>query len=149
MTFVPMGDPQYLASEEPIPFRREYVGGFAYPLHGSTADTARTDAAHNLIGGNIAAALHAPARLLGLRVSAFTLRLAVQGSGSFFFPDVMVFRQGADDHAQDPLVLVEILSDHTVERDRPAKYAAYTHMPTVHAQPCGAHLPHRPPAGTR
>ena len=58
MILQPMSVPEYLRSEELSAFRREYVGGFAYPLHGNTADTAGTTAAHNLIGGNIAAALH-------------------------------------------------------------------------------------------
>ena len=125
-----MSASEYLRSEELSAFRRKYVGGFAYPLHGGTADTAGTSAAHNLIGGSIAAALLVPARLRGLRVSAFTLRLAIPAALSFYYPDVMVFPSGPDaGQVSGPLVLVEVLSEHTALRDRLEKYAAYTALP--------------------
>ncbi|WP_407572863.1 hypothetical protein [Deinococcus altitudinis] len=47
MTFMPMSVQTYLETEDCSPFRREYVGGFVYPLHGDTADTAGTTTAHN------------------------------------------------------------------------------------------------------
>jgi len=45
----------------------------------------------------------------------------------------MVYRPGVGGHVQDPLVLVEVMSEHTVLRDRLAKYAAYTAIPGLQA----------------
>ena len=42
----------------------------------------------------------------------------------------MVFPPGeAQEHATDPLVLVEVLSEDTAQRDRVEKYAAYSALP--------------------
>ncbi|MFC3831422.1 MULTISPECIES: hypothetical protein [Deinococcus] len=40
---------EYLATEEKSPYKREYVGGFVYPLHAQAGASKR----HTLIGTNI------------------------------------------------------------------------------------------------
>ncbi len=135
-TLRPMSVEEYLRTEEVSPFKREYVGGFVYALHGSTPDTAGTTAAHNLIGLNIVAALHDLARQRGHSLYAFDLRLYVASSECFSYPDVMLtLPEAAPDlsatYATDPCLLVEIISDNSVERDRQAKYAAYTALPSL------------------
>ena len=46
------------------------------------------------------------------------------------FAGDMVFPPGeAQEHATDPLVLVEVLSEDTAQRDRVEKYAAYSALP--------------------
>ena len=57
-TLKPMSVEEYLRTEETSPVKREYVGGFVYPLHGWTR-------AHVLITGSIAAVLRGAARKKG------------------------------------------------------------------------------------
>ena len=40
----------YLRTEDESLWRREYVAGFIYPLHGAAPDQNGSSAAHNLIG---------------------------------------------------------------------------------------------------
>ena len=40
----------YLWTEDESLWRREYVAGFIYPLHGAAPDQNGSSAAHNLIG---------------------------------------------------------------------------------------------------
>ena len=109
-SFEPMSVEEYLRTEKQSAFKREYVGGLAYALHGNTPDTAGTTAAHNLIGLNVVAALHAASRQAGSPLSA---------------PDLSATS------STDPWVLVEVISDSSVARDRLAKYAAYTALPSL------------------
>lgn len=128
---------EYLRTEEDSPVKREYVGGFAYPMDQDDAPALRAEAgashAHVTITGNIFAALHGPARACGCRASASDLRLGIEGRLLFFYPDVMVAcgpRPGSDVETR-PSLLVEVLSRGTARTDRHAKYEAYTSLPTL------------------
>jgi Uma2 family endonuclease len=126
---------EYLRSEETSPIKREYVGGFVYPLHGRTQATAGTTAAHNRIGVNVVQALYDAARQAGGWVYSFDLKLHITHNDIFFYPDVMVVRGETGEldatYETDPCLLVEITSKRSVLVDRHAKYAAYTAIPSL------------------
>lgn len=125
---------EYLRSEETSPVKREYVGGFVYPLHGTTRAQAGATRAHVLITGNIAATLRGAARERGCLVYASDMKLKIEGQNAFYYPDVMVVCGPLDGRADttfetDPCLLVEVTSRSTAQNDRQAKYAAYTALP--------------------
>lgn len=135
-TFKPMSVEEYLRTEEASPFKREYVGGFVYPLHGATRAQAGTTAGHALICGNILAALHAPARARGCRVYVADMKLRVEATDSFYYPDVVaVCGPEVPDpsavYVTSPCLLVEVTSKSTARNDRQTKYAAYTAIPSL------------------
>ena len=56
-TFKAMSVEEYLRTEELSPVKREYVGGFVYPLHGQTKAQAGASRTHVAITVNIVSAL--------------------------------------------------------------------------------------------
>lgn len=61
---IAMTEAQYLFTERESPYKREYVGGFVYPLHAQAGASGN----HVLISGNIFATLHGAARREGCRL---------------------------------------------------------------------------------
>lgn len=126
--FQAMSAQEYLRSEEASPFKREYVAGFVYPLHGQ----AGVSEPHSLITMNIAGTLFPHARRQGCRLHAGEMRLQV--SNAMFYPDVMLLcgeRGEGRYYVTDPCFLVEVLSPSTAANDRVGKYAMYTSLPTL------------------
>ena len=123
-----MSEAEYLRTERESPYKREYVGGFVYPLHAH----AGVSQPHSLITGNIFAALHPHARWRGCRLHHTDMRLHV--GNSMFYPDVMLACGHDTPHAfyeTAPCLLVEVLSPSTAANDRVGKYAMYTGIPTL------------------
>jgi Uma2 family endonuclease len=134
----PMSVEEYLRTEEDSPYKREYVGGFVYPLHGATRAHAGTSRAHALIAGNIYATLHRAAAQHGCRLYQSDMKLQIAGRSSYYYPDVMLVcgEPGGDADLGSffetaPCFVVEVLSKHTAQNDRKAKYMAYTSLPSV------------------
>lgn len=121
---------EYLRTEARSPYKREYVGGFVYALHGQAGASQE----HSIITGNIFATLHQQARRTGCRIHQNDMKLAFDERGSYFYPDVMVVC-GSD--APDkffetlPCLLVEVISRSTAAHDRLGKYATYTTLPSL------------------
>lgn len=127
---------EYLRTELESPIKREYVGGFVYPLHGATRAQAGTSKAHMQIVLNFVARLDEAAERTNCRLSAVDMKLRVEGakSYSFFYPDVMVVcgaPEGDPYFETAPCLLVEVLSPGTASRDRREKYVAYTAIPSL------------------
>ncbi|EYB69419.1 hypothetical protein DEIPH_ctg008orf0156 [Deinococcus phoenicis] len=121
---------EYLRTEEKSPHKREYVGGFVYPLH-AQAGASRS---HVLISGNIFGRLYADALRAGCRLYQSDMKLRVEDTASFFYPDVMLVcdRDSGDNHAEtSPCLLVEVLPDSTASHDRFGKYGVYTAIPSL------------------
>lgn len=128
--FKRMSVEEYLRTEEHSPYKREYVGGFVYPLH-AHAGASRV---HVRLSVNITAALHADALRAGCRLYQSDMKLALEGSSSFFYPDVMLVcdQNSGNEYAETaPCLLVEVLSGSTASNDRVGKYALYTAIPTL------------------
>ncbi len=132
----PMSVEEYLRSEEASPFKREYVGGFVYPLHGATRGQAGTTAAHVRVCMNISFALHEAANRAGCLLFQSDMKLRVQATDNFYYPDVMAvcapqLPAGDATFVTSPCLLIEVTSRSTAQNDRRAKHAAYTAIPSV------------------
>jgi Uma2 family endonuclease len=116
----------YLDGEEASEVRHEYVGGVVHAMVGGTLR-------HNRVAGNIYRAL--VERLEGSPCQAFieNVKLHVQAADSVYYPDVIVHcGSGVADAASmlhDAALVVEVLSDSTMETDRREKLVAYRKLP--------------------
>ena len=116
----------YLEQERESALRHEFVGGVAYAMAGASEE-------HNIIAGNLHAALHAHLRGKPCRVFMVDLkiRLKVLETDIFYYPDLMVVCDPHDDDRyfkRHPRVLIEVLSKETEHTDRREKFLNYTQI---------------------
>jgi len=121
----------YLRLEAQSPVRHEYVAGEMYAMTGASIR-------HNLIAGSIYSALRSHLKDSPCRVVMEGVKLRVARDNAFYYPDVMVScdprldRLSADDMVIDqPVVLVEVLSESTAGIDRREKMSAYRKLATL------------------
>ncbi|MFK7601414.1 Uma2 family endonuclease [Deinococcus sp. SM5_A1] len=132
-----ISEADYLRTEEHSPFKREYVDGFVYALHGEDSPNAQAGALsrHGLIGTNIIAALHRPALRQGCKVYASDMRVRIQARGArYYYPDVVLTCEDMADDARycsSPCLLVEVLSQSTQVVGRGQKLSEYTALPSL------------------
>lgn len=113
----------YLAGEEAATEKHEYLAGEVHAMSGASAR-------HNLICGNLFAALHrhlagGPCRVF---MADLKVRLSVNDEDYFYYPDIMVACNPADQASHfrtQPSVLVEVMSPSTERIDRREKLFAY------------------------
>ncbi len=125
-----MTEAEYLRSERESPYKREYVGGFVYPLHAQAGASGE----HGRIGVNMVGHLYADAIRRGCRLYQSDMQLYVPGASSYFYPDVMLVCGGEQPgryYETSPCLLVEVLSGSTAHNDRRHKHAVYTAIPTL------------------
>ncbi|MGI4887049.1 MAG: Uma2 family endonuclease [Janthinobacterium lividum] len=119
---------EYLALEEKSEVRHEYFDGEIFAMAGASA-------AHNLIKGNMVAALRSGARARGCRVFDENMRLAVQEKKYYTYPDIMVSCDPADRRdpylIRQPVLIVEVLSPSTAEYDRTEKFKQYQKLASL------------------
>lgn len=128
--FQRMSVAEYLRSEPESPVKREYVDGFVYLLHAQ----AGASKAHSRICANITEVLNPAARRMGCRLYQSDMKLRLNGSTTFFYPDVLVAcgpDNPADNFETEPCLLVEVLSPGTAANDRLGKYNVYTALPSL------------------
>lgn len=119
----------YFAVEEMSPVKHEYFEGEIFAMAGASFD-------HNRIASNLVAFLHTALRDTGCGAFGSDLRIATQG-GLFTYPDVSVICGRPSlvperpDTAQNPVLLVEVLSDATRDYDRGKKLDAYRLIPSL------------------
>lgn len=138
-----MSEAEYLETEEVSPYKREYVDGFVYALHGE--DTAHAQAGarskHGLIALNIATVLRPLAREHRCRIYASDMSVRIPGSSPskaggplYYYPDVVLTCIPVDDDArflEQPCLIVEVLSDSTKNIDRREKLHDYRTLPSL------------------
>ena len=121
-----MSLPDFLAWEEAQTLRHERVGGSVWAMTGGTV-------AHNTIALNVAFALRQ--RLAGTPCRVFMADMrVVTPRGDVMYPDVVVAcgeRRDTDQEVSDPVVVVEVLSSSTAERDDSFKRWAYSTIPSL------------------
>jgi Uma2 family endonuclease len=120
---------EYLEGERQAEIRHEFIGGQTYAMVGGTDR-------HNRIAGNLYVALHSEARRngCGLFMADMKVRLSVAGEDAFYYPDLMVACDPADDqpyYRTAPCLLLEVLSGSTHRIDRREKLFAYTTIPSL------------------
>lgn len=121
----------YLRLEAQSPLRHEYVAGGIYAMAGASIR-------HNVIALNLAAALRAHLKTAPCRVFMEGVKLHVARDNAYYYPDVMVScdprlqHLAANDMVIDqPVVLIEVLSESTAGIDRREKFTAYRKLASL------------------
>jgi Uma2 family endonuclease len=115
----------FLEWEAQQPERYEFIDGMILGMVGGSA-------AHTIIKGNLFASL--AARLRGGACRALPEGLKVVTPINVHYPDIAVICtaiQPADDQIREPVVIIEVLSRTTGDRDRGAKWVGYRELPSL------------------
>jgi Uma2 family endonuclease len=121
---------EYLALERAAEFKSEFFDGQIYAMTGASRN-------HNRVAGNAFAALHA--QLRGRPCEAFIgdMRVKVNATGLYTYPDVVVvcggprFEDDQVDTLLNPTVVIEVLSESTERYDRGEKFAHYRRLDSL------------------
>jgi Uma2 family endonuclease len=118
---------EYLHFEQQGEIRHEYVDGQIYAMAGTTKQ-------HNAISLNIAALLRAKVRGTPCRAYIADVKVRIEFSNAFYYPDVMVGCDPSDNHElylAHPCLIIEVLSPSTENIDRREKLFAYRTLPSL------------------
>lgn len=120
----PISVEEYLAGELVSEVKHELVGGQAYAMVGVSRR-------HSLIAGALYAALHN--RLRGGPCQAHISDFKVRIDDIFYYPDVLVScgAGGHDYYETAPVLIVEVLSPSTENRDRMEKRFTYQRLDSL------------------
>ena len=130
ITVARMSEPEYLAHDRDHEGKHEFVNGEVLAMAGVTE-------AHSLIQVNLTVALGTRLRGGPCRVHASDLRVRLDETGLYCYPDLTVvcgaaaFAPTRPETLLNPRLIVEILSESTEEYDRGAKVAHYRHRASV------------------
>ena len=120
----------YLAFERKATAKHEYLSGEIVAMSGASF-------AHNFITGDIFGELRAQLRGGRCKAATSDMRVKVSKTGSYFYPDVVVFcgAPQAEDTQSDtllnPTVIIEVLSPSTEARDRGEKFWHYQQLASL------------------
>ena len=123
---------EYLAFEKTSPIKHEYVSGQLYTMAGGTKN-------HNRIADDFGAVLNRQFAQRGQSCEAFTPDVKVPVNPEvYYYPDVVVacdeLTEDEDDDeyiAENPVLLVEVLSKRTQRTDRYEKMREYQFLPSL------------------
>ena len=121
---------EYLAMERAADYKSEYVSGEIFAMAG-------TSFKHTIIVANWLRELGGQLRGGPCRAVANDLRVSVQATGAYTYPDVVIVcgqPQFGDEHLDtllNPTVLMEVLSDSTEAFDRGGKFAHYRRLESL------------------
>jgi Uma2 family endonuclease len=121
---------EYLAIERDVPGKHEYYRGEMFAMGGASRE-------HNLITGNVAAALHALLAKRPCESYHNDMRVKVSATGLYTYPDVVVtcekprFEDPVLDTLLNPQAIVEVLSDSTEKYDRGKKAEHYRQLESL------------------
>jgi len=121
---------EYLALERESETRHEYLAGEIFAMGGASRR-------HNLISLNLAAELRGKLRGRPCEVYAHDMRLRIEGSGLYTYPDVVAvcaepeFEDAEVDTLLNPTFIAEVLSPSTEDYDRGAKFEHYRTLPSL------------------
>lgn len=126
-----MTEEEYLAFERGSSTKHEYFKGYIYAMTGAKEP-------HNLISGNIIAALHPQLRRKGCRIYPSDMRVKVMQTGLNTYPDITIvcgapqFTDNVRDTIVNPMVIIEVLSASTERYDRGMKFQNYRTIETLY-----------------
>jgi Uma2 family endonuclease len=122
--YTPLSEEEYLRLEAQSPVRHEYVNGELFAMTGGTLR-------HNTIAGNLFAALRSHLRASPCRAFINDVRVRVEKTNSYYYPDVLVHCARGPEPVDmtavtvhDPVVVIEVLSAGTDATDRREKLLA-------------------------
>jgi Uma2 family endonuclease len=132
-----MTEAEYLEYDRTHEGKHEFFDGYLVPWNGEVLGMAGGSPEHSLLGSAILAALHGAARRKKCRAFNPDIRVRVP-SGRYVYPDATVACDPRYDDSNprtllNPLLVVEVASPSTVDKDRTTKLSAYTSMDSVHA----------------
>jgi Uma2 family endonuclease len=110
---------EFLEGEKYSETRHEYVNGMVYDMVGASKT-------HNLIAVNLVSMLRN--HLRGTACRAFMSDMKVRVGDAFYYPDVVVtcdIEREPEYYCEQPLLVVEVLSSATRQRDELDKRVAY------------------------
>ena len=116
----------YLAGELIAETKHEYIEGRVYAMAGASKN-------HESIAANVLAEIHQHLRGTPCRPFGSDVKVKV-GQNKFFYPDVMVVCEDKTDNAyytEYPVLLVEVLSKSTRQKDETIKRIAYQSLPSL------------------
>lgn len=120
----------FLSWEMEQEFRHEYLNGEVFAMSGGTIE-------HNTASGAVFATLRQHLQGSPCRVFVADMKVDVQASNAFFYPDVVVTCSPGDLSdpkaltIAEPRVIVEVLSPSTAAYDRGAKFGHYRQLPSL------------------
>jgi len=120
---------EYLRLERQAETKSEYFAGEMFAMAGGTRP-------HSLVATNLLRELSARLKDTDCVVYNSDLRVKVEPTGLFTYPDVSVacgrqrFLDAEEDTLLDPIVVIEVLSDSTEAYDRGKKFEHYRQIPT-------------------
>ncbi len=118
----------YLDWEPQQETRYEYVHGEVIAMTGGTIP-------HNDIAINLLTLLLPQVRAQGCRLNMADVKLQIDTSGLYYYPDLIVSCDPRDINAykfiQYPKLIVEVLSPGTADKDRGDKFRDYQSIPTL------------------
>ena len=123
----------YLTSEEYLAFERKATTKHEY-LAGKIVAMSGASFAHNFITGDIFGELRAQLQGGKCKAATSNMRVKVSKTGSYFYPDVVVFcgEPQAEDNRSDtllnPTAIIEVLSPSTEAYDKGEKFARYQQL---------------------
>ncbi len=121
---------EYLHRERKAEYRSEYFRGEMVAMAGASAN-------HSLIVLNTGATLREQLKKKPCRVYPSDLKLRIEATGLYTYPDLSVvcgepqLEADAGDVLLNPVVLVEVLSDSTEAYDRGKKFEHYRTIPSL------------------
>jgi Uma2 family endonuclease len=124
---LPVSVDDYLAQEEYSSVRHEYIDGQLFAMTGTTR-------LHNTIALNIASIFRSHLKGSGCRVYMSDVKLQVEATNSFYYPDVMIACDAYNSTSvmtNCPVLIVEVLSRSTTAIDRREKVLAYRQLPSL------------------
>jgi Uma2 family endonuclease len=120
---------EYLALERRSEVKHEFIDGAMVVMSGASP-------VHVLIVSNLVAELHSQLKNRECSVYASDLRVKIQKSGRYTYPDVSVvcgrleLATEQQDTLLNPRVLIEVLSESTKDYDRGEKFEHYRSIPS-------------------
>lgn len=121
----------YLAGEAVSDIKHDYVDGAVFAIAGGTVR-------HNRIASNTLGACHAQLRGKPCRPfnSDMKIRIRMRDHTRFYYPDLSIICQSnedGDDFQDQPVVIIEVLSESTRRIDQGEKKDAYLSIPSLSA----------------
>jgi Uma2 family endonuclease len=119
---------EYLEWERAQTERHEFLNGDVFRVAGGTRR-------HSLIGENLKAELRSSLRSNDCEVHGSDMRVLVEATGLYSYPDGLVscppFENEPADVLTNPVLLIEVLSPSTEDYDRGRKFAHYRQIPSL------------------
>lgn len=119
----------FLVWEASAPTRHEFVAGEVFAMAGASRD-------HVTVCFNLIHALRAALKGKSCQPFGMDMKLRVEATDSYFYPDLFVTCSPADLAASEvmsePTVVIEVLSASTAAYDRGDKFRAYRQLPSFH-----------------